>query len=372
MKIGDLSPPPGALPRRGPAPRPEPVLADRVELSERGPSRGRKLLALGFAGLAAAGVVGGLVGQTLLYAPTCQAPGTALALQEGDVCVSPEAGHDAQTEFRVFRRQFYEDDARADLASDSNRVFPAPAGSEATGDGQGPLRLVSWNLQRTLGLESEGSRDQTDTMVGELRKAEPDVAFLQEVPPWRAAEIVAGTGMDGYYQNTAPGQGNLTLVHPDLEVEGNYRETLTFDVQDADDAGRVVEAWKEQGPSQHPRSAQALRLRLEDGSTAVVWNTHLTNIDYRPQQGLEEATRLVEFVEAVAEPGEPVLGGGDLNAEEGSAELRLLREHGFEVEGAHIDWLAARGASLEDVGHETVMDGPWHVSDHPLVSGEVA
>lgn len=366
MKIGELSPPPGAAPRRAAPRRQEPPPADRVELSpEPAPSRGRRLLALGFAGLATAGMVGGLVGHTLLHAPVCPSPEGAL------LCVSPEAGHEAQTAYRVFRRQFYEDDARADLASDSNRVFEAPPGSQATGDGEGPLQVVSWNLHRAQGLETEGSRDQTDLMIEELREAEPDVALLQEVPPWRAAEIVAGTGMDGYYTNTAPGQGNLILVHPDLEVEGNFRETLTFDVQDADDAARVVEAWKEEGPSQHPRSAQALRLRLEDGSTAVVWNTHLTNVDYRPHQGLEEATRLLEFVESVAQPGEPVIGGGDLNAGADSAEVRLLREHGFETEGARIDWLAARGLDLDDVAHETVRDGTWQVSDHPLVRGEV-
>lgn len=366
MKIGDLSPPPGARPARPVPSRPEPPPADRVELSgsDFAPSRGRKLLALGLAGLAAAGAVGGLVGYTLLEAPVCTDGGSV-------ICVSPERGHEAQTAWRLFLRQFYEDDARADLASDSNRVFPAPPGSHATGDGEGPLQVVSWNLHRGQGLESEGSRDQTDVMVEELRAESPDVALLQEVPPWRVAEIVAGTGMDGYYTNTAPGQGNLILVHPDLEVEGNYRETLTFRIEDAEDAARVVQAWKDEGPSHHPRSAQALRLRLEDGSTAVVWNTHLTNVDYRPGQGREETQRLLDFVDGVAAPGEPVIGGGDLNAEADHAELQMLREHGYDLQGARIDWLAARDADLREVGHETVRDGPWHVSDHPVVRGEV-
>lgn len=366
MKIGDLSPPPGSRAPRPVPGRPAPPPADRVELSgdDPAPSRGRKLLAVGFAGLAAAGAVAGLAGYALLEAPVCTDGGSL-------ICVSPERGHEAQTAYRLFRRQFYEDDARADLASDSNRVFPAPPGSHAAGDGEGPLQVVSWNLHRGQGLESEGSRDQTDLMVERLREEAPDVALLQEVPPWRVAEIVAGTGMDGYYTNTAPGQGNLILVHPDLEVEGNFRETLTFEIEDAEDAARVVQAWKDEGPSQHPRSAQALRLRLEDGSTTVVWNTHLTNVDYLPGQGRQETQRLLDFVDAIAAPGEPVIGGGDLNAEADHAELQMLREHGYDARGARIDWLATRGADLEDVGHETVRDGAWHVSDHPVVRGQV-
>lgn len=351
---------------------PAPQVRDGAEAPESSPSSKRRWMAAGFAGLAVAGAATGLVGHTLLTAPVAPGATTPIVFQDSRFHVSPEAGHDASTAWRVFRRQFYEDDAKADLASDSNRFLPAPKGSQPPGElTQDSLRVVSWNLHRGQGREDEGSREQVPQMVAQIREAAPDVALLQEVPPWRAAEIVKGTGMDGYYTNTAPGQGNLILVHPDLEVVGNFRETLSFEVENAQDADRVIETWKEEGASGHPRSAQALRLQRPDGSTSLVWNTHLTNIDYQDGQRAMEARRLVDFLDEVALPGEPIFGGGDLNSKAGLDAVRVLEEHGYHLDGARIDWLATRGTTLEQVEHEKLLEGDLQLSDHPMVRGQV-
>ena len=79
-----------------------------------------------------------------------------------------------------------------------------------------------------------------------------------------------------------------------------------------------------------------------EGSTSLVWNTHLTNIDYQDGQRAMEAQRLVDFLDDVALPGEPIFGGGDLNSKAGLDAVRVLEEHGYQLDGARIDWLATR------------------------------
>ena len=65
-----------------------------------------------------------------------------------------------------------------------------------------------------------------------------------------------------------------------------------------------------------------------------------------------------------------MVGGGDLNTRDGVQIVQNLRDRGYTVEGATIDWLVSSPELTHDVQRVDVTTGDGtYVSDHPLVRG---
>ncbi len=328
----------------------------------------RKLMGTTLAGLALVGVAGGVAGSVLINAPICPGQTSPVSISREGICVSPDAATDAATAWRQLRGTPYTGQVIQDLASQQSRAlqpggdYHPPAASR-----DGGFRTVSWNLHHSQSPNQDGSRDQLDRMIQELRDQKAEVILLQEVNPWHAQDLVDGTGMVGYYSQTTSTQGNMILVHPDLEVLDNAKVVLNHDIKGrADAAGAST-----QRGGREPRQAQALRLALPSGKTVLVWNTHLSTGDATDADRAAENERLLSFVETQARPGEAVLGGGDLNNSRHAPAPKLLDAHGFDVQGATIDWLAGRNLDRLETGHATLTETSGiRVSDHPMVWAE--
>jgi endonuclease/exonuclease/phosphatase family metal-dependent hydrolase len=95
------------------------------------------------------------------------------------------------------------------------------------------------------------------------------------------------------------------------------------------------------------RVCQGVRIRLADGTTALITNLHATS--YPPDERLADAEllRAATFAEALAAPDEPIVMGGDFNVTAArSWTLGELAgpEWGFSKPGTGIDQIIVRGA----------------------------
>jgi len=374
--LGPFSAPPGALTARSsqaPAAAQDVFVGsgapDRAEPTQAPPSAWkRRLLATTLAGLALVGVVGGVAGSVMTQAPICPGQTSVVSVSTEGICVSPEAANNGATVWRQLQGTPHTGQAIQDLASSQSRVL-VPGGEfrPQAASRDGSLRLVSWNLHHGQSPNQDGSRPQLNRMIQELRDQRAEVVLLQEVTPWHAQDLVDGTGMVGYYSQTTSTQGNMILVHPDVAVLDNAKGVLNHD----------ADGWIEAaGASAHragrePRQVQALRLAQPDGRTVLVWNTHLSTSQATRADRDAENQRLLDFVESQARPGEAILGGGDLNDRSEAPAPTLLEGHGFDVQGATIDWLAGRNLDSLQTGHATLTQSDGiRVSDHPLVWAE--
>jgi endonuclease/exonuclease/phosphatase family metal-dependent hydrolase len=207
----------------------------------------------------------------------------------------------------------------------------------------------------------------------------PDLVLLQEVPLWALPELERWSGMQAFGDPAAParlgpfpstpqvgraltglhhgilrsaltGQANAVLAARGLRVVErrllvlNDRRFRRAQVRwlDLGTVARLV--W-----SKERRVCQALRLRLDDGRTLLVANLHATS--YPPDNRVPDAEvfRAAVFADGLADPGEPVVFGGDLNVRAGAS--RTLGdltgpEWGFAHLGHGVDHLLVRGASL--------------------------
>ena len=205
----------------------------------------------------------------------------------------------------------------------------------------------------------------------------PDVLLLQELPPWALELLDDWSGMaavsavaarpslgplpstaaigravtslnHGLLRSAVSGQANAILVGPSLRIVD--RELLVLNTR----AFRRAQArWLRLALApriawaNERRVCQALRLRLPDGSTMLVANLHATS--YPPDERLADAEllRAAQFVDALSEPDEPIVFGGDLNVTAArSWTLNALQspEWGFSRPGPGIDQIMVRGA----------------------------
>jgi endonuclease/exonuclease/phosphatase family metal-dependent hydrolase len=345
--------------------------ARTAEAPEARPSSGwkRKVLSTALAGLALAGVAGGVAGTVMVQAPICPGQTSPLSISREGVCVSPRAANDAATAWRQIRGTAHTTQTVQDLASDQSRVLqPDGTFKPAELPAEGGLRVVSWNLHHAQSPNQDGSRDQSALMLREINDQQAPVVLLQEVPPWHAQSLVDGTGMVGYYAQTTSTQGNLVLVHPDLQVAGQAKSILNSEIDGLADAVGHLGRYG----GQEPRQVQAVHLVLPDGRQVMVWNTHLSTDAATSSDRAAEQVRLVDFLDAQARPGEAILGGGDLNNRLQDPAPQRLLERGFDVQGASIDFLASRGVEGLQTGHATLRNqAGQRISDHPMVWGEI-
>jgi endonuclease/exonuclease/phosphatase family metal-dependent hydrolase len=244
--------------------------------------------------------------------------------------------------------------------------------------------IRTWNLYH--GNSSPPQRHAfLDEMIRLATADDPDVVCLQEVPAWAlprftAAKLAArplfGAAIGrkltdlnhGLLRSAFAGQGNAIHVSSRLTVldrqssplnpprfqAGKARE-LELDV-------RTRLAW-----AKERRVAQAVRVRLDDGRTALVCNVHCTS---SPDRRLPDAEllRAAWFASSAAETGDVVVLAGDFNVTvDESPTLRSLAtpEWGFSPAGPGIDHVLVRGAAA---GLEHAWPEPKRMHDGVVMS----
>ena len=319
------------------------------------------------AGLALTGGATAGVTHAAQNLPLCEHSTSSVAWERGP-CVSSDFSNLFDGAYRGARGLLHRGQAIDDLASPGNRILK-PDRPRAPNAADGSLTVVSWNLHHSTGPSSEGARPQLGSILETLNRQDAEVHLLQEVNPWDAQQIVDQTGMTGYYSQTTPRQGNMILVAPDLQVTGNHRQTLNHDIPTGDT--ERAEAVVDLGSGLEPRAAQAIRLQTPEGSL-VVFNTHLSTRSATADARHREGETFNSFVEALVDSGDHVVGGGDLNMRRDGQVLREFESQGYQIGGATIDWLVARGADLKGLAHGDIHTAQGlRISDHPLVRGEL-
>jgi len=286
-----------------------------------------------------------------------------------------------------------DDDLAEQVASQRNTVV-RPDGSVQPAQGasrDGQLRLTNFNVHHLRGRDGDDDGPgQTDRIVEELRARPSDVYTLQEVPPDEAQELADRLGYDGFFARTTEDQGNLTLVHPDIEV-ANQRKVLlnTGETSDVEETREALERHEDEDDDvaslvYEPRAGQLLDLRLPEGGKTVVTNTHLSA--GTPENGADGATfgalrekqitRLQYEIGRFAAPGQQVVQAGDLNTWDGEVQGWDARDMlaGYSKErreAEQLDWVLARNGKATLTEYRELFDGEQQVSDHPILRAVV-
>lgn len=346
--------PPGApaLPEATPVPQAPP---DVVDAADPATSEGSRTFA---PGRVARGVMAGLAGLAALSGATSY----GLAHAPG---LPPVLGRIGADTWLPIRGTAEAPSVIRELALSSNRHLE-PSRPRTDAISQDGLRVVSFNIHHGRSPDGAGSREQWSHLESELRASDADVLLLQEVQPWEAQRLVDAVGMEGYYSPSTVQHGNMILTHPGLKVTEDSKLVLNHNVPEGDRlaATRALLGQK----AREPRTAQMVRLEMESGQTAVVWNTHLTCAEQGQELRLGQVERILQAVDDFARPGEPRLGGGDLNDGATSPAVQRLDEVGA-VSGTGLDFLV--GQNLP----EPVQTQALHpqepsgvsISDHPML-----
>lgn len=358
-------------PEEGPR---EAYLPQTAHEQEEGPPQKRPLLrklmvgaALTLTAAGAAGVGGSYVAA---HAPICQDSQAAIAVENGELCVSHDLGMAGAHSWRVLSGLPSLPNALDSLSDHHNEVHrpngdqlpPAPLMQD------GELTVVTFNLHHERSRDVDGARPQTDDIVQALRDQKADAYLLQEVSPDHVDDLVNGTGMVGYYSQTTFTQGNLTLVHPQLPVNGDSSQMLLHGADGLGEALGNLRDWMTQGSGAEPRSLQTVEVQLPNGREAVLWNTHMPTHNYTPEQRAEAREGVMAALDQHTEPGHVVVGGGDINAGVDGSLASMLREDGHETHFYNIDALNVKGhtGEVEFQGFHLDDSQGYHLSDHPM------
>lgn len=368
MSIHQLSP--LGIPR----PRPAPGLPDRArelpaQADEVQPGKGRRqVMAAGLLGLVGVGALGGAGLHQAAHAPICQQSQQIVGWESG-LCVSNSVGVGGATAWRYLQTPFHVKDALQTWDSGHHQVIPAPPQAAETSNPQ-DLQVISWNLHHGQSQDSTGARPQLDTMIDTLQEYDADILLLQEVNPKDASRLARELGMQGYFAASTPVQGNMILLRPDFQV----REDQVVVTTPEKSAGATLKDWLIHGGGIHePRTLQILDVTLPNGESAVIWNTHHLTGSYTPEQQEIAASRLGNALEESIQPGELVIGGGDLNANRDSHPLlaRLNALEGVSGEALNIDWIYSSDSMPREFFSQRVEAEGRMVSDHPLVGARL-
>lgn len=355
-----------------PAPKPPaPAPADEFTPESRSPRhRGRKLVALGLlglGGLAGAGLAATHAAATL---PVCHNQAQIAGWESGHACVSMDTALKGATAWRYAEGLVHLPGAMDSWNNQQNQVIHAPAGSPRLGSEAQELKVVSWNLHHGLSQDSTGARPQLGVMIDQLQHENADVVLMQEVAPGDASTLAHSLHMQGYYAQTTAVQGNLILLRPDIHVQNS---SVTFTTGQTPGTGlQTLKEWVSgRGGQDEPRNLQVLHVEMPDGQQGTIWNTHNLTGDYPPEQRQQAAETVRHTLQEQIRPGDLVVGGGDLNANNASQaiihELRSLPE--LEGQQRNIDWIYSNAHS--DFSSQTVEQAGIMVSDHPLVRAQV-
>lgn len=321
---------------------------------------------LGLGTLAGAGAAGLHATATL---PICQGQQQIVGWEKGHACVAMDTALQGATAWRYADGLFHLPGALDSWNSQQNTVIQAPAGAQRLGESQ-ELKVISWNLHHGLSQDSTGARPQLDLMVDQLQTENADVVLMQEVAPGDAARLAHDLGMQGFYAQTTAVQGNLILLRPDIHVQ---EQSVTFTTGEQPGSGwETLKTWVSgRGGQDEPRNLQILRAELPGGQPLTLWNTHYMTGEYTNGQREQAAQIIRERLQENIQPGDLVVGGGDLNANNpGQAIIKELAQIP-EMQGQqhNIDWIYSSSPgqfSSQTVEHEGIM-----VSDHPLVRAQV-
>lgn len=172
------------------------------------------------------------------------------------------------------------------------------------------MRILSWNLWWRYGPWEQ----RREAIAATLAETRPDLCGLQEV--WGApgenlaAELAGRLGMHWCWAEAAQGREGLSIGNAILS-----RWPIAAHAEVALPAG---------GLAGEARVAAHARIEAP-GGTLPLFTTHLTYGVGRSQVRMEQVRRLAAFVaEHAADCAYPPVVTGDLNAEPGSDELRLL------------------------------------------------
>lgn len=369
MSLSKLSPlqtaPPQRLPR---LPQSQETPAESFESS--GSSRKSKILAGTMLGITGLGALAGAGLHQAAHAPICQQTQQVVGWESGP-CVSQSLGVGGATAWRYLQTPGHLPGALNSWNSGRHQVIAAPNQAENTQDAQN-LKVLSWNLHHGVSQDSTGARPQLETMIDTLQEQDADVLLLQEVNPKDASRLAEELGMQGFYAASTPVQGNMILLRPDFEV-GQESVTVTTG-QDPSQATTTLKDWLLNGGGSHePRTLQILDVKLPNGQPAVLWNTHHLTGTYSPEQHQESAQIVQQALQERIQPGELVIGGGDLNANRASHPLLagLEQIEGVRGEGQNIDWIYSSQSMESEFFHQRVEHQGVMVSDHPLVGAQL-
>lgn len=264
------------------------------------------------------------------------------------------------------------------------------------------MLIRSWNLFHGRTFPS-GRKRYFERMVRLVCEDGPAIVALQELAVGTLPRLEGWSGYSPYGDVAAParlprglgtiltdldptrlrsaveGQANAILVAPGLEVTDHRSIVLNprgFRKRVAEELGLGLVArlaW-----ARERRICQAVRIRLEDGRTAVVANLHATSFRDDKRLADAELLRAAAFVDGLAEPREPVVLAGDFNVTVvTSPTLRALcsSEWGFSPAGPGLDHVLVRGLMPQGPERHWPEDLRRHgdilLSDHAPVELEV-
>lgn len=305
------------------------------------------------------------------HLPLCQQTQQVVGWEHGQPCVSRDVAVQGATAWRYTGAPFHLKDQLDSWRTGHHQVLSAPDQAAGLGDSR-DLKVVSWNLHHGLSQDATGARPQLDTMIENLQEENADLVLLQEVQPGHALKLTEALGMQGYYAMSTPVQGNMILLRPDIQVRA---ESVTFTTgQPAQDPLGTLKDWVTAGggPSE-PRNVQILKVEMPDGQAGLIWNTHHLTGDYSLQQKQAAADTLVSALRQNLQPGEWMVGGGDLNASGSSSPLvaGLSQLPGVTGQQRNIDWIYASDSARAQLSGQSVESGGVMVSDHPLVRADL-
>lgn len=231
----------------------------------------------------------------------------------------------------------------------------------------------------------------------------PAIVVLQELAAGTLPRLEAWSGYSAYGDVAAParlphrvatfltdvdpnrlrsaveGQANAILVAPGLDVIDHRSIVLNprgFRKRVAEELELGVVPrlmW-----ARERRICQALRIRLDDGRTAVVGNLHATSSREDKRVADAELLRAAAFVDGLADPGEPVVLAGDFNVTVVTSPTLLAlgtSEWGFSQAGPGLDHVLVRGLMPQGPERHWPEDLRRHgnvlLSDHAPVELEV-
>jgi endonuclease/exonuclease/phosphatase family metal-dependent hydrolase len=180
----------------------------------------------------------------------------------------------------------------------------------------GPLRVLSLNMLH--GFPSfEHLDDRLDLIASEIRRLDPDIVCLQEVPwHWGSAaqDLAERTGLNHLYMRA---NGNRWAI---LFEEGEAILSR-YPLRDTAAIGLAPRA----GLFEHRVALQATAV-TPWGDLRIV-STHLTHGD--PAVNGAQAASLLAFVNDSASGGTPAIVTGDFNAREHSPQIQALLAEGW-------------------------------------------
>jgi endonuclease/exonuclease/phosphatase family metal-dependent hydrolase len=205
-----------------------------------------------------------------------------------------------------------------------------------------PLLVRTWNLFHGNAVPPE-RRGYLEEMIRLVTADGPDVVGLQEVPVWALRHLEDWSGMTALGAVAArPRLWSAELGRLITEVDhGLFRSALTGQAN-AILLTRALRVRHEGtlavSRSGERRVCQAVRV----ADVGLIGNVHVTGGLVADEQFLRAAA----FVDALAEPGEPVILGGDANIVPGRGDtFSELEEWGFSRPLAgSIDQILVRGA----------------------------